>query len=198
MLTERSVELPWLISRIGYPRRLLDIGSADAVYIGLLYELCRELALCDTREFTPTVPAMTYVGSAAQLPDVWAGQFDLVTCISTFDHIGLEAYGNGQDGDLLCETLNEIERVTVQGGRLLLTVPYGRDQITTHPGGGQRVFGKAALAGLFRGRPWEALSVLVWKLHGNYYTPSTLDECAQAEYAEWRAGACVAMEMRRL
>lgn len=198
MLTERSVELPWLISRIGRPRRLLDIGSADAVYLGLLYELCRDLCLCDTREIETKVPCVTFQGSASKMPDSWKGHFDLVTCISTLDHIGLDAYGNQEESDLLNATLDELERVTIKGGRLLLSVPYGVDQVTTHPGGGQRIFGKSALAAMFRGRPWEAFSVFVWKLQGNHYAPSTLDEAADANYAEWRAGACVAMEMRRL
>lgn len=197
-VTERSVELPWLISRIGRPRRVLDIGSADATYTGILYEMCRELYLCDTREFKPSVPATLFIGSASELPAAWSKTFDLVTCVSMLDHVGLDAYGNTTDGDLADDVLSAIERVLLPGGRLLLTVPFGRYQVTTHPGGGQRVFDAEALFGLFPPETWRFVHSSVWQLKGDYYECCTMKEAADADYAQWRAGACVALELIRL
>lgn len=197
-LTERSVELPWLIAHIGQPKRLLDIGSADATYIGLLYELCRDLYLCDTRKFTPSVPAQVHVGSAHELPSAWGGLFDLVTCVSVLDHVGLDAYGNTTDDDLIDGVLSEIERVLAPGGRLLLTVPFGRYQVTTHPGGGQRVFDEETLFGLFPFETWGVKSARAWRLCDTHYEPcDELDEAADAGYAQWRAEACICLELIR-
>lgn len=198
MLTERSVELPWLISRIGRPKHLLDIGSADGVYVNLLYELCRDLYLCDTRKIAPTVPAQVFVGSADKLPSDWTGLFDLVTCVSVLDHVGLDAYGNATDNDLIDGVLSAIERVLVPGGRLLLTVPFGRYLETSHPQGGQRVFDEETLFGLFPPELWRVQSVNVWRLEGDTYDPCTLADVADAGYAGWRAEACIALEMIRL
>lgn len=197
MLTERSVELPWLISRIGHPRRLLDIGSADGVYTGLLYELCRDLTLCDTRQFKPSVPAQVFVGSAHELPTEWDNTFDLVTCVSVLDHVGLDAYGNATDDNLIDDVLTAIERVIAPGGRLLLTVPFGRYQVTTHPQGGQRVFDADTLLGLFPAATWRIKAMQVWKLQGGYYERVPQADAANAGYEQWRAGACMAMELVR-
>lgn len=197
-VTERSVELPWLISRIGRQRRVLDIGSVDATYTGMLYELCRELYLCDTREFKPTVPATLFIGSASELPAAWSKTFDLVTCVSMLDHVGLDAYGNATDSNLIDDVLSAIERVLLPGGRLLLTVPFGRYQVTTHPGGGQRVFDEETLFGLFPESAWTVKATQVWRLKGDYYECCTMKEAADADYAQWRAGACVALELIRL
>ncbi len=196
-LTERSVELPWLVSHIGRPKRVLDIGSADGVYTGLLYELCRDLYLCDTRKFTPTVPAQVFVGSAHELPPTWIA-FDLIICLSTLDHVGLDAYGNAMDSDLIDDVLTTIERVTLRGGRLLLTVPFGRYQVTTHPGGGQTVFDEETLFGLFPPELWSVKSTQVWRLRNDHYEPCTIEDAANAHYATWRAEACIAVELLRL
>lgn len=198
-LSERSVELPWLIANIGRPTRLLDIGSADGTYVNLLYELCRDLTLCDTREFTPTVPATVFVGSAHQLPTDWAGAFDLVTCVSVLDHVGLDAYGNATDDDLLYAVIVEIERVLTKGGRLLLTVPFGVAQVTRHPAGAQRVFDQDTLLGLFSNEQWQPVQCRVWRIDSTgTYAPVKLDEAATANYDNWRAEACIALELVRL
>ncbi len=198
MLSERSVELPWLIANIGRPNRLLDIGSADGVYTGILYEMCRDLTLCDTREFTPTVPATVFIGSAHRLPLDWTGKFDMVTCLSVLDHVGLDAYGNATDVDLIDAVITEIERVTVTGGRLLLTVPFGRSQVTRHPAGGQRIFDKEEIMDLFPPDLWTCLSAHVWRLGGDYYESCMFEDAATANYAQWRAEACIGLELRRL
>lgn len=197
VLTERSVELLWLISHIGRPKRILDIGSADGVYVNLLYELCRDLYLCDTRKLRPSVPAQVYVGSAHQLPPTWTG-FDLVTCLSVLDHIGLDAYGNVMDSELIDSVLTTIERVTVRGGRLLLTVPFGRYQVTQHPGGGQTVFDQDTLFGLFPDDLWLLKSYQTWCMRGDHYEPCAIADVADAGYVQWRAEACIAMELERI
>ena len=199
MLTERSVELPWLIANIGRPKRILDIGSADATYLHILFEMCRELYLCDTRRFDVTVPArQVHVGSAHQLPATWGGMFDLVTCVSVLDHVGLDAYGNTTDDNLLNAVIEEIERVIVPSGRLLLTVPFGRAQVTTHPSGGQRIFDLDTLGGLFDASAWRIISANMWRLQDDHYVDSSAPESANAGYAQWRAEACIALELVKL
>lgn len=198
MLSERSVELPWLIAHIGRPQRLLDIGSADAAYLGILYELCRHLYLCDTRPLTPVVPCQMFTGSAHKLPPQWGGMFDLVTCVSVLDHVGLDAYGNETDDTLLPAVVGEIERVLVPGGRLLLTVPFGKAQVTKHPGGGQRIFDLNTILGLFNDTLWSLESMNTWLLRDGKYVEVAPVGAMAAGYAEWRAEACVGMEIVKL
>jgi hypothetical protein len=78
-----------------------------------------------------------------------------------------------------------------------LTVPYGRDQVTTHPAGGQRVFGLDALRELFPADAWEWRGMDCWRLNGHGYEPVNVTLAEDAEYAGWRAGAVLALELER-
>jgi hypothetical protein len=50
---ERTVEIPWLLSRLGRPRRLLDVGHADADYAPELLATGAAVTLQDVRPFSP-------------------------------------------------------------------------------------------------------------------------------------------------
>ncbi len=55
--------------------------------------------------------------------------FDVVTAISTIEHVGLGRYGDpvAPDGDK--EAMNEIKRVLKPEGQLIMTIPCGQDTI---------------------------------------------------------------------
>lgn len=203
-VTERSVEIPWLVANLGTPRRILDVGSKDATYAVALGNTGADVTLSDTRDFDlpPRYKDVwKWIGSAAEMPEQWTGRFDLVTCVSVLDHVGLEAYGNTADDTLLARTVAELARVTAPGGRLLLTVPFGRDHVTTHPGGGQRVFGWEPLRDLFDldgADKWIARSANYWQLQDNEYVPVHGTAILDSEYGGWRANAVVALVLVRV
>src|SRR5262245_47621194 len=137
--TERLVEVPWIVERLGHPQHLLDVGATDSFYLDDLLATGATVTLLDTR------PVLLPPGSQAHialrditspLPSTWDAVFDLVICCSVLDHIGLDAYGNTADAQALERCVANLVRITAPGGRLLLTVPCGRDMVTTHPGGG--------------------------------------------------------------
>lgn len=57
------------------------------------------------------------------------GSFDLVMCVSVLEHAGLTAYGQYADQPADLCLFSEMLRVLREGGRLLLTVPFGADYI---------------------------------------------------------------------
>jgi len=207
-VNERSVEIPWLLSKVGVPRRVLDVGAADATYLsdlakragmvgGLAYAI-------DTRMFDAPPGIIFEVCNAAAMPAEWSGTFDCVTCVSTLDHIGLAAYGNAPNPGACLRVTNEIWRVTAPGGRLLLTVPFGADRVTKFSAGMQRVFGGAALAWLFqapldepRDSRWKWLNVQVFRLIDEVYVASNLLACWECQYLEDRAEAVLCAELQR-
>jgi SAM-dependent methyltransferase len=201
--TERVVEIPWLLSKLNHPNRILDIGSCDATYLpDLLTAGAAEVWALDVRPFQAPPGVRAVVCSAAEMPSHWTGYFDLLTCVSVIDHVGLDAYGQAEQPGLLEQVCAEMYRVLAPGGRLLLTVPFGRDHTTTHPGGGQRVFGLPALQDLFPLTRWDDLSFSVWRLEGDIYQRVPINrvwkDAAQAEYAGHRAGAVIALELEKL
>jgi SAM-dependent methyltransferase len=133
---ERVVEYPWLFGR-GIHGRVLDAGSV----LNHRHVLERALPTVDDLTITTLAPeptAFTSMGVSylysdlRELPlrDDW---FDDVVCLSTLEHVGMDnsAYGAAAEraADPTTEAvraLRELLRVTKLGGRVHISVPFGR------------------------------------------------------------------------
>jgi SAM-dependent methyltransferase len=133
---ERVVEYPWLFSR-GLRGRVLDAGSV------LNHRHVLERALSEVDELTiatlaPEPLAFNSLGVSylyadlRELPlrDAW---FDQVVCLSTLEHVGMDntTYGASAERaadptDEAARALRELLRVVKPGGRVHLSVPFGR------------------------------------------------------------------------
>lgn len=179
----------------------LDVGTGEGWYMHALCSVAGEVVFTDpARPPASTLPLnATYMRVKVEdLPAEWAGRFDLITCISTLDHIGLDAYGlAGQEDDLFCAA-QALATMTASGGTLLLTVPVGRDMITTHGNhGGQRVLSFQTLRNLFPRRAWKVEDMRFWRLAGNEYELCEWRDVADTGYAGHRAYGVVAVEFHR-
>jgi len=136
---ERVVEFPWILAKAP-AGRVLDAGSTlnhahvlDAVLPGMDGLTIVTLAP-EPRSFPERGPSYVY----ADLRDLPLRDsiFDTAISISTLEHVGMDnsLYATGaeeraEDPDReLGRAMEEIRRVTVAGGRLLVTVPYGRPE----------------------------------------------------------------------
>jgi len=97
-----------------------------------------------------------------------SGMFDVVTCISTLEHIGLVGYygetKEDNDGDI--EAFNEIKRVTKVGGTILLTVPYCKTY-STRPG--VRVYDMKRLNSMCKGLSTKSKVVYLQDKNGDWF-----------------------------
>jgi glycosyltransferase involved in cell wall biosynthesis/SAM-dependent methyltransferase len=131
--TERVVEIPWILSRWRGARRVLDLGYAYAsgVYLTALLGLGIE-DLHGVDWSAGPVPGMRRTRGDLRALPYRDASFDLVLCISTIEHVGLDnvRYGlaghESVSGDVAA--LREIERVVRPGGRLLISIPFGKAQ----------------------------------------------------------------------
>lgn len=196
-MNERQVEVPWLRSHLRLAGRILDIGSRGAIYLEDLRATGAAVTLCDLQPVSASGRFSVFRGDVRKLPGDWTGLFDLVTAVSSLDHVGLKEDGSQEHPDALAEAERELHRVLKPLGRLLVTVPAGKDTWTTHPDGGQRVFSLGALQDLFSCTRWVPLDTRMWKLSGDWYLPATLAEIKRAGYGDWRAEAVVALELQR-
>ena len=137
-LSERVVEYPWLISRLDQGNsKLLDAGSTfnfswilnhsklqqkDITIVTLEPE-----ANCYWKE------RVSYVYSDLRNLPFKDNYFDEVVSISTIEHIGMDnslysankAFVEGKKLDFL-KAVCELRRVTRPGGKIYITVPYGK------------------------------------------------------------------------
>lgn len=139
-LDERSVEYPWVFSRISRSsKRILDAGSTFNFPFIINHPLLidKEVSIYtyypETNNFIDKRVSYQF-GDLRELPyrDNW---FDEVICISTIEHIDMDnsLYGydldksekNRKSYDYL-KVISEIRRVLKSRGQLLLTFPFGR------------------------------------------------------------------------
>ncbi|MCX6380022.1 MAG: class I SAM-dependent methyltransferase [Armatimonadetes bacterium] len=144
--TERFVEVPWCLHRRGDAHRVLDIGyaNADNTYLQSLANLqvpeLYGLDIAPVKHITVTLPdgsirpLLTPVQGDVRETSFPDNFFDLIYCISTIEHIGMDNTGYRpatQDNASTCgdfEAIRELCRIVKPGGRLLVTVPFGKYQ----------------------------------------------------------------------
>jgi SAM-dependent methyltransferase len=207
-LDERVIEFPWLYSRRPFGR-LLDAGST-LNHQHILDRFEPEATWLCVTTLRPEQAAYTERGISyvyADLRDLpfRDGFFDTVICASTLEHVGMDNTRYGDEAPSASDpateqsaALAELLRVAAPGGRVLLTLPYGRAE--DH--GWFRQYDEAALKGLLDGldasvtvyaygpRGWQ-IGSLAGARDARYKDHSTDKTPAPDRAAAARAVACI-------
>lgn len=135
-LSERSVEIPWVLRSYQSEHCVVEVGYAfaESRYLEALRSLnIPNLILLDINN---DIERAQMAGGTPVVADVRGAPFDdgsvdLVLCISTIEHIGRSSNKYGIIGDLGegrpdIDALREMVRWLRPGGRILLSVPFGR------------------------------------------------------------------------
>jgi SAM-dependent methyltransferase len=191
-MCERCVEYPWLLSRIKLRgARILDAGST------LNHDFILDHSALSDNDLTIITLApehdcywkrgISYVFGDLREMTFRDEYFDLVACISTLEHIGMDnsLFASGHDLSLIPSTylsaVSEMHRVLKPGGRLLLTVPYGRDPKIPET----MVFNAQMMAQVvdqFRARQTE---MMFYRYTSDGWQSAKQRECEDAEYEPW-------------
>jgi SAM-dependent methyltransferase len=133
--TERSIEIPWALSRCGRGENILEVGCSFAYespqYVQGLTALGGELHGIDISGR----PAPDFIQRIADIrASGYADNFfDMVLCVSTLEHVGRDnarhyfpvAEIATPDPEPDRAALLEMTRILKPGGNLLVTVPFG-------------------------------------------------------------------------
>lgn len=134
-LPERVIELllAWLTYRNNI--KILDVGHAHAMrcHLELLANLHEPKDLTGIDISAPTYNHFCYYGNSV-IGDITHapfidGSFRLIWCISTLEHVGEDnsSYNSlHQQRGTEMQALDEMFRLLVKGGSLLITVPFGK------------------------------------------------------------------------
>ena len=133
---ERFIEYPYVHAVIGLGRKqkILDVGCCGSQLPVELASMGHEVYGIDVLEYPLEHPNLTSVQGdicRAPFPD---GSFDVVTAISTLEHIGMNNTAFYSEDkrwqefkpDDYPQVIREFRRLLRPGGRLFITVPYGR------------------------------------------------------------------------
>ena len=209
--TERDVEIPWVASAVTSCLGLwLDVGYAHAEpryweatgmrtwRRHLRYGYGLDLALPTGQDPLPA----HIVGDVATYDLRHLPRFDLITCISTLEHIGCDntRYVAGSDRDTApfkrqLQAFRQLLSALTRRGRLLITVPYGAFEdhgwfLQYDAASVEQLSAVAEETGRpVRSQCFYRLGPRAW----DRAEPGQLSECAYRE-AEWRASAVALLE----
>lgn len=185
---ERAIEIPWVLSRYGGERRVLDVGTvfAEPPYVAGLHDLGAEVTTVDLAEGADVVADVRELPFADR-------SFELAFCVSTLEHVGRDNSTYAVDaprddaGDEAA--LRELGRVAA---RVLVTIPTGeRDdqgwQLQREPDEWIELFERAGFT-VFEDE-------LYVRTEEGWRT-ATLAEARAARYGEHGAGAVLLAELR--
>ncbi len=150
-VNERIAEIPWAFRALGdVPpgARILDFGSAENALALSLASMGYKVTALDLREYPFEHPNLTRVAQPLEEWEAEPRSFDVVMCVSTLEHVGLDWYGKQRRGASADrDALARLGELLAADGRLVLTVPYGRAEVDAF----QRRYDRAGLEELLEG-----------------------------------------------
>lgn len=151
LVNERIVEIPFVIKALSMAQegcKVLDLGCMESLLPLFISGLGYDVTGFDFRNYPYKAPNFKFVqGSIMNLPFDNA-HFDVVTCVSTIEHIGIGFYNDPKEGDSPdIIGMKEARRVLKPGGLLILTVPFGKAFVNNQ----QRIYDRKSLDRLILG-----------------------------------------------
>jgi len=131
-ISERIVELPFLYKNLDFNKieKILDLGCVGSKISLQLASLGYCVVGIDYRPYIFKHKKLKFLQGNFIEMDIAPESFDCVICISTIEHIGLPAYNIKpfKNGDK--KSIAKIFKLLKRGGKLILTVPFGKNLIS--------------------------------------------------------------------
>jgi SAM-dependent methyltransferase len=160
--TERTFEYAFVLDNLppDFSSSVLDVGCSSSLLPIWMARCGYKVWGVDVREYNERHPNFTFVREDILHTGFADSFFDVITMVSTIEHIGFGAYNDsqaGQNADM--DAMKEISRILKVGGSLLITTPYAKE-FTIVPGF-ERYYDDERLKHIFSG--WNVESLEYWK-----------------------------------
>jgi len=197
--SSRSVEYTWIYMNIPHNKnqtRMLDVGSVGSHLPITLGQMGYKVWCIDVRkyEYTELLSNVRCIVGDIRKTNFDTGFFDIVTVVSTIEHIGLGRYGDSVDmnGDKLA--MREIRRILSTDGCSLITLPFGKKMTYAS----HRVYDKESLRALFKGFAVEREDYYSRKVSTGFWCPCTAEDLTIVTSPKYENGlACVKVKKKQ-
>ena len=179
---DRAIEYPWVLKNVDLKKgNFLDVGST----VGKLFRKhlpkdVRVFAINTEKEqrFSQSENIQHVVGDIRKT-EFKDSFFDVITCVSTLEHIGVEGrYNIKKDLSGDKKAMIEMHRILKKGGKLLVTTPYGKKDVLPL----NKLYNKERLVKLFKG--FKVISACYMKYDSDFYIWTEVTE-KQAASTDW-------------
>lgn len=199
-LDERVVEYPWLLSRLSCGNhRVLDAGAAlNHPWILSRPGLRKATVFIYTlspENFSASSPSVSYIYGDLRSNVLKDELVDTCVCLSTLEHIGMDntvfytsnADFNESSTQDYVQVVREIQRVTRKGGKIYITVPFGKYQ--NH--GWFQQFTEPMLLRIFDCFCESICNVTFYSYSLNGWQISEMDQCVELEYFDYHRSGLI-------
>lgn len=130
VVSERIVEYPLVFSFLDYKgekenRKILDVGCYYSNLPIQLASMGFRVVGVDLQDYQLSHPNFRFIKGDIRTVKI-REKFDIVTSISTLEHIGLGFYGDGKQVTGDRAAIGSIMKLLKPKGRLIITVPFGK------------------------------------------------------------------------
>ena len=141
---ERAAEYPWVLRNVNLQSgKILDIGCKGSLFPILFATIGFEvwgIDLADFGRYKSKHPNFRFIKGDVRTASLPEDYFDVITAISTMEHVGLE-----DDGDIDC--MKRLARLLKKDGKVIITIPFGEaaqfDEL--------RIYSRERITKLFKG-----------------------------------------------
>ncbi|MBU1967065.1 class I SAM-dependent methyltransferase [Patescibacteria group bacterium] len=133
-INERVIENPFIFQHLpkSINKKILDVGCCETILPIQLASLGFNVTGIDMRPYELTHPNFSFKKEDICQTQLKPNQFDVITCISTLEHIGLDTiYGKSDTKSSDKKALQKMLALLKPKGRLLLTVPVAKKYVQT-------------------------------------------------------------------
>lgn len=197
--TERIVEVPFVLSNLNLTRdaAVLDLGCNYSHFAIQLASLGYRVTGVDLNDYALSHPNLEFRRGDLLELDLAPASFDAAVAISTVEHCGLGAYGGRGTVAGDAAVVKRIHELLKDGGRFLMTVPFGRCGRALGPAG-YRVYDRSTLERLVA--DFEIIKIEYYRgSDRRHWLPADEDALSEMDSTEKgfaQGVACLAMAKR--
>jgi SAM-dependent methyltransferase len=147
---DRALEWSWVVAHLPPPpARVLDLGCVQSPLSAVAARAGHAVTAVDLRPIEYRLPGVVFRQGDINRLDLPEASFDVILNCSTIEHVGLGGrYGATEATDADLSAMRRLAGLLAPEGRMLLTVPVGRDAVHAPF---HRVYGPRRLPALLDG-----------------------------------------------